>query len=97
MWVRPRLPQTQQTNRLAHRPTRVTRRSSTNSSPGLAQDHPHLPESCPHHFPFQADSLPLSAASCVLAVVPMFHANSWGLVFAAPMVGAKLVLPGEGV
>ncbi|GIL83977.1 hypothetical protein Vretifemale_12710 [Volvox reticuliferus] len=42
----------------------------------------------------QADSLPLSAASCCLAVVPMFHANSWGLVFAAPMVGARLVLPG---
>ncbi|KXZ53501.1 hypothetical protein GPECTOR_7g951 [Gonium pectorale] len=34
----------------------------------------------------QADSLPLSAADCCLAVVPMFHANSWGLVFAAPMV-----------
>lgn len=43
----------------------------------------------------QADSLPLSSASSVLCVVPMFHANSWGLVFAAPMVGAKLVLPGE--
>ncbi|EFJ47845.1 hypothetical protein VOLCADRAFT_91458 [Volvox carteri f. nagariensis] len=42
----------------------------------------------------QADSLPLSASSCCLAVVPMFHANSWGLVFAAPMVGARLVLPG---
>ncbi|PNH05129.1 Medium-chain-fatty-acid--CoA ligase [Tetrabaena socialis] len=42
----------------------------------------------------QADSLPLSATSCCLAVVPMFHANSWGLVFAAPMVGARLVLPG---
>ena len=24
----------------------------------------------------------------------MFHANGWGTVFAAPMVGAKLVLPG---
>ncbi|GLC65108.1 hypothetical protein PLESTF_000247400 [Pleodorina starrii] len=42
----------------------------------------------------QADSLPLSASSVCLAVVPMFHANSWGLVFAAPMVGARLVLPG---
>jgi hypothetical protein len=27
-------------------------------------------------------------------VVPMFHANSWGLAFAAPMAGARLVLPG---
>ncbi len=27
-------------------------------------------------------------------VVPMFHANSWGIAYAAPMVGAKLVMPG---
>jgi acyl-CoA synthetase (AMP-forming)/AMP-acid ligase II len=25
----------------------------------------------------------------------MFHANAWGLPFAAPAVGAKLVLPGR--
>jgi acyl-CoA synthetase (AMP-forming)/AMP-acid ligase II len=31
----------------------------------------------------------------VLAVVPMFHANGWGLPFAVPAVGAKLVLPGR--
>jgi fatty-acyl-CoA synthase len=30
----------------------------------------------------------------VLAVVPMFHANAWGLAFTVPAVGAKLVLPG---
>ncbi len=30
----------------------------------------------------------------VLMVVPMFHANSWGLAYAAPMVGARLVMPG---
>lgn len=41
-----------------------------------------------------ADAFKLSAISTVLMVVPMFHANSWGLVYAAPMVGAKLVLPG---
>jgi fatty-acyl-CoA synthase len=27
-------------------------------------------------------------------VVPMFHANAWGLTFSAPAVGAKLVMPG---
>src|SRR5438067_1493931 len=27
-------------------------------------------------------------------VVPMFHVDAWGLPFAAPMVGAKLVFPG---
>ncbi|MEW5317101.1 MAG: hypothetical protein WDW38_008429 [Sanguina aurantia] len=42
----------------------------------------------------QNDCLPLSCSSSCLAVVPMFHANSWGLVFTAPLVGAKLVLPG---
>lgn len=40
------------------------------------------------------DAFALSAVSSVLAVVPLFHANSWGLVYSAPMVGAKLVLPG---
>ena len=37
----------------------------------------------------------LTAADAVLTVVPMFHANAWGLPFAAPAAGAKLVLPGR--
>jgi acyl-CoA synthetase (AMP-forming)/AMP-acid ligase II len=41
-----------------------------------------------------ADSLGLSGRDCVLAVVPMFHANAWGLPYNAPMTGAKLVFPG---
>ena len=43
----------------------------------------------------QADVMAISGADTVLAVVPMFHANAWGLPFAAPAVGAKLVLPGR--
>jgi acyl-CoA synthetase (AMP-forming)/AMP-acid ligase II len=43
----------------------------------------------------QADTLALSSADAVLPVVPMFHANAWGLPFAAPAAGAKLVLPGR--
>ena len=43
----------------------------------------------------QADALALRQIDSVLAVVPMFHANAWGLPFAAPCVGAKLVLPGR--
>src|SRR5690606_7451847 len=31
----------------------------------------------------------------LLVAVPMFHANGWGFPFAAPAVGAKLVLPGR--
>lgn len=43
----------------------------------------------------QADAVALRADDTVLAAVPMFHANAWGLPFAAPAVGAKLVLPGR--
>ncbi len=35
-----------------------------------------------------------NATDTLLPVVPMFHANAWGLAHAAPMAGAKLVLPG---
>ena len=43
----------------------------------------------------QSDALRLSARDTVLLVVPMYHANAWGVVFSAPAVGAKLVLPGS--
>lgn len=43
----------------------------------------------------QADAMALTAADNVLVAVPMFHANAWGLPFAAPAVGASLVLPGR--
>jgi fatty-acyl-CoA synthase len=43
----------------------------------------------------QADAVALTARDCLLLAVPMFHANGWGLPFAAPAVGAKLVLPGR--
>ncbi len=36
----------------------------------------------------------LSSRDVVMPVVPMFHVNSWGLPYCAPMAGAKLVLPG---
>src|SRR6185312_8063371 len=42
----------------------------------------------------QADAMGLRACDAILPVVPMFHANAWALAFAAPMVGAKLVMPG---
>ncbi len=43
----------------------------------------------------QADSFALTNSDVLLVAVPMFHANGWGLPFAAPAVGAKLVLPGR--
>jgi fatty-acyl-CoA synthase len=43
------------------------------------------------------DCLGCGAADVVLPVVPMFHVNAWGIVYLAPMTGAKLVLPGAGL
>lgn len=43
----------------------------------------------------QADVMGITAQDVVLPVVPMFHASAWGMPFAAPAVGAKLVLAGR--
>ncbi|HWS74658.1 MAG TPA: long-chain fatty acid--CoA ligase [Quisquiliibacterium sp.] len=40
------------------------------------------------------DFVALSSRDVVLPVTPMFHANSWGIPYAAVMRGAKLVFPG---
>jgi len=40
------------------------------------------------------DAFNLSVQDAIMPVVPFFHANGWSIVFSAPMVGAKLVLPG---
>jgi fatty-acyl-CoA synthase len=41
------------------------------------------------------NGLAISSQDSVMPITPMFHANgAWGLTHAAPMAGAKLVLPG---
>ena len=40
------------------------------------------------------DVMGLSQRDSVMPVVPMFHANAWGVPYAAPMAGAKIVMPG---
>ncbi|GLZ08741.1 long-chain-fatty-acid--CoA ligase [Actinomadura sp. NBRC 104412] len=40
-----------------------------------------------------ANAIGISATDRVLPVVPMFHANSWGLPYGALMAGASLVMP----
>jgi fatty-acyl-CoA synthase len=40
------------------------------------------------------DTLALSQKDTLLPVVPMFHANAWGLPFTAALVGTKQVHPG---
>jgi len=41
-----------------------------------------------------ADSFGISSRDSILVVVPLFHANAWGVPFGALLCGAKLVLPG---
>ncbi|MFV3129898.1 AMP-binding protein [Niveispirillum sp. KHB5.9] len=43
----------------------------------------------------QTDVSGIRSTDVVMPVVPMFHANAWGLPFAVPAAGARLVLPGR--
>src|SRR3546814_14459901 len=43
----------------------------------------------------QAEVVGVRAGDAVLAVVPVFYANAWGLPFSVPGAGGKLVLPGR--
>lgn len=42
----------------------------------------------------QADVMGMTATDVILPVVPMFHANAWGVALSAPAAGAKMVMPG---
>ena len=44
-----------------------------------------------------ADVMGLRSVDSLLPVVPLFHANAWGLAFCAPAVGAKIVNPGPNM
>jgi acyl-CoA synthetase (AMP-forming)/AMP-acid ligase II len=44
-----------------------------------------------------ADAIGFSSADTICPIVPMFHANAWGVPYAATMVGAKLVFPGAAL
>ena len=41
------------------------------------------------------DVFGLRSVDRVMPVVPMFHVNAWGMPYAAPMVGASLIMPGR--
>ncbi len=41
------------------------------------------------------DAMGVSSRDVVMPVVPMFHANCWGIALTAPMNGAALVMPGQ--
>src|SRR4029077_9946590 len=40
------------------------------------------------------DSFAISERDTILQIVPMFHANGWGIPFAAVMTGARIVFTG---
>ncbi len=40
------------------------------------------------------DALGMSGRDVILPVVPMFHANAWGVPYTAAMLGVKMVFPG---
>lgn len=42
-----------------------------------------------------ADVMGLRAVDRVMPIVPMFHVNAWGIPFAAPLVGATMIMPGR--
>ncbi len=42
-----------------------------------------------------AEAIAITARDAVLPVVPMFHANAWGMPYAATMAGAKHVYAGQ--
>jgi fatty-acyl-CoA synthase len=67
--------------------------SGTTGNPkGVVYSH----RSCTLHCmgTMMVDSLGVCESDVILPVVPMFHANAWGLCQAAVMAGASLVLPG---
>ncbi len=41
-----------------------------------------------------SSGLGLQQTDVLLPVVPMFHVNAWGIPYAAPLIGSKLVFPG---
>jgi fatty-acyl-CoA synthase len=45
----------------------------------------------------QRDGLNLGSGDSALVIVPLFHANAWGVPYGACMSGAKLVFPGPAL
>ncbi len=43
----------------------------------------------------QKETMGIGERDVVLPIVPMFHANAWGLPYAAALVGSKFVFPGR--
>jgi fatty-acyl-CoA synthase len=44
-----------------------------------------------------ADSIAMTSDDRVMPVVPMFHANAWGIPYGCTMTGADLIMPGSNL
>lgn len=65
---------------------------TTGCSKGVIHSHRAL---VLHSFALGLDEVfGLSTKDTILPMAPMFHANAWGIPYAAPMLGTKQVLPG---
>ena len=73
----------------ATRPARRATRRACCSAIARRVLHAYAPSACRTPRPTRR------RASCC-PIVPMFHVNAWGIPYAAPLVGAKLVFPGAG-
>ncbi|CAM4218041.1 long-chain-fatty-acid--CoA ligase [Bacillus manliponensis] len=49
------------------------------------------------HTMVEAAYFGVNSHDCLLVIVPMFHAQSWGLVHTSVMMGAKMIFPGRYV
>ena len=67
--------------------------SGTTGKPkGVVYSHRSL---CLHAMAAAMGAVHLDEPDTVLAIVPMFHANAWGLPFTCAMMGAQQVFPGQ--
>ena len=46
-------------------------------------------------FSLAPDCVGLHSREVVTPIVPLFHANGWGIAYTAPMVGAEMIMPGR--
>ena len=91
----PRRRRSSSTSTTRTRPRRCATRAARPATPRASCTPPLDVPAHPRRRWWPAGS-PSRRATVILPVVPMFHANAWGLAHAAVASGATLVMPGPG-